>query len=89
MKFVILRRKTNMSYKIFQHLTHTFDLPHMNFMRLKQEVAIKGMANCQARDPPNIGQPTVVLKKKLKKNGDYGIFFSIGIPSHIYGVLIH
>lgn len=72
------KKHTNMSYKMVQHLSHTSDLPHMNFMRLKQGVVIKGMVDGQAGGPHNIEQPIVVQKKKLKKNKVYGI------PSHFF-----
>ena len=36
-------KQTKMLYKMVQHLTHTFDLPDMDFMRLKQGVVIEGI----------------------------------------------
>ena len=66
-----------------QHLTHTLDLPHMELMRLKQEVVIKGKAGGHARCPYNIEQPILVQKKNLIKNSEYGITLHIGVPSHM------
>lgn len=84
-----LEKKTKMPYKMFQHLTHTSDLPHMDFTRLKKRVIIEGMTDGQTGGPSNIEQPTMVHKKKLKKNNDHGIIILIGVPSHISEVLIH
>lgn len=39
--------------------------------------------------PPNIEQPIVVQKKKLKKISDYVIILPIEVLSHVYGVLIN
>lgn len=48
-----------MSYKMVQHLTHASELPHMDFMRLKQGVVSEGKVDDQVGDPPNIEQQTV------------------------------
>lgn len=77
-----LEKQSKRSYKMVQYITHTSDLPYMDFMRIKQRVVIKGKVDGQDGGPLNIEQPIVVQKKKLKKNRDYGI------PSHLSGVLI-
>lgn len=61
----------------------------MEFMRLLQKVIIEGKDDGQAEGPPNIEQPIVAHKKKLKKIIDYDKILPIGVPSHIYGVLIN
>lgn len=61
----------------------------MYFMRLKKYVVIEGKTDVQARGPPNIEQPIVVQKKRLKKNTGYVIILSIGISSHMYGIFIN
>lgn len=77
-------KHTRMSYKMFQHLTHTFELRLMDFMRLMQGVIIEGMSDGQAGGYPNIEQPIVVRKKQLKNISDYGIILPIWVPSHIF-----
>lgn len=72
-----------MSFKVVQHLTHTSNLPYMDFMRLKQGVVIERKVNDQAGGPLNIEQPVVVLKEELKKNRNYDI------PSHMLGSLFN
>lgn len=42
--------------KMFQYLTHAYDLPHVYFMRLKQEGVVVGMDYGQSKVPPNIEQ---------------------------------
>lgn len=79
-------KQTKMSYKMLQHLTHASELPLMDFMRLMQEVVIEGMTDGQTVGPPNIEQPIVVQKKKLKKIIDYGMILPIVVPFHIFGI---
>lgn len=73
---------------MFHHLTHVFELPLMNFMRLMQRVVIKGKTDGQVDGPLNIEKPTLVQKRKLKKINDYGIIISIGVPYLIFGIFI-
>lgn len=44
------------------------------------------MTDGQVRGPPNIEQPTLVQKKKLKKISDDGIILPIGVNSHNSGI---
>ncbi|CAI8605073.1 unnamed protein product [Vicia faba] len=62
---------------------------HIDCSSHKQEVVIEGKIDGQVGGPPNIEQPTLVQTKKLKKNSDYDIILPIGVPSHIYRVLIN
>lgn len=71
---------------MFQHINRVSELPLTDFMRLMQEVFIEGKTDGQDGDPPNIEQPKVVQKKKLKKMSDYGIIHPLGAASHIYGI---
>lgn len=71
-------KQTNMSYKMFQHLTHVFELPCMDLMRLMQEVVIERKMDGHDGRPSNIEQPNMVQKKKLKKIIEYGKFFLLG-----------
>lgn len=72
-----------------QHLTHTTNSPYMKSMRFKQGVFIEGKVDGQNEGPPNIEQPSVVQKKRLKKISDYGIILPVRIASHMSGVLIN
>lgn len=36
-----LEKKAKMSYRMVQHLTHTFELPHIDFKKIKQGVIIE------------------------------------------------
>lgn len=76
-------KKTKMPYKMFQYHTRVYELSPMDFMRLVQGVVIGQKAGGKVEGPPNIEQPIVVHKKKLKKISDYDIIIPIGIPSHI------
>lgn len=59
--------KSKWSYKMIQHLTNSFKLPLMNFMRFMQEVDNEGNVDGQVRGIPNIEQPMVVQKKNSLK----------------------
>lgn len=64
-------KKTKMSFKMALHLTHTFDLQHFDFMRLKKGFVIEGKDDGKVGGPPNIEQLVVVQKKELKKKRIY------------------
>lgn len=83
MELATLRRKPKMSYQMVQHLYHTSNYPHMDFMRLKQGFIIDDMVDGQAGDPPKVEQPGMIQKKKLKKKKNYGIH------SYAFGILIN
>lgn len=68
---------------MFQHLTHAYELPFIDFMKLMQRVVIKGVVDGQVRVPPNFEQPRVVQKKKLKKISNYGMILPIRVSFHI------
>lgn len=67
---------------MFRHLSQEFELPLKNGVKLKQERVIEGKADGQAIGLPNFKQPTLVWKKKIKKDG-YGITHPNIITSHM------
>lgn len=72
------KKKIKMLHKMVQHLSHTSNLPHMDYIRLRQGFVIEGKVDSQSGGPPNFKQPVMVQMKELK---DYGIL------SHMSGVL--
>lgn len=76
-------KQTKMSYNMLQYLTRVSKLSLMDFIRLMQGVVIEGKTGGQVGGPPNIEQPTIVQKKKLKKISNYGTILPIGVPLNV------
>lgn len=48
-----LEKHIKMSYKNVQHITYTYELPHMDVKKLKQGVVVEGKNDGHAGGPPN------------------------------------